>query len=117
MVDSLLIAVVTTGVIRLEVLDWIPSFLEKENLADAAEIKRWELIPLCHYRDRQCRNKKSLEFSMSEQTQRGIWLVQEEVGMWKHHPCSSMVLQARDFAQGAAGALQFACLGCTSRDV
>lgn len=39
MVDSLLIAVVTTGVICLEVLDWIPSFLERENLADAAEIK------------------------------------------------------------------------------
>lgn len=113
MVDSLLIAVVTTGVIRLEVLDWIPSFLERENLADAAEIKRWELIPPCHYRDRQCRNKKSLEFSMLERAQRGIWMVLVEVGMWKHHPCSSLVLQA----QSAAGCPQFACLGCTSRDV
>lgn len=55
MVDSLLIAVVTTGVMCLEVLDWIPFFFNfffwrgGENLADAAEIKQWELIPPCHY--------------------------------------------------------------------
>lgn len=54
---------------------------------------------------------------MLERAQRGIWMVQAEVRMWKHHPCSSMVLQARDFAQSAAGAPQFACLACTSRDV
>jgi len=58
MVDSLLIGIVTAGVIRSEVLDWIPNFggLGGRSLADAAEIKQWNLIPLCRLRDRQCRS-------------------------------------------------------------
>lgn len=41
MVDSLLIGIVTTGVICSEVLDWIPYFGGcVGGLADAAEIKQ-----------------------------------------------------------------------------
>lgn len=52
MVGSLLIGVVTTGVIRSEVLDWIPYFWGGGgwgSLADTAEIKRWDLIPPCRF--------------------------------------------------------------------
>lgn len=68
MVDSLLIGIVTTGLICSEVLDWLPSFwrCERGSLADAIRIKQWDLITLCHLRDRQCRTKKSLGFFMLE---------------------------------------------------
>lgn len=106
MVGSLLIGVVTTGVIRSEVLDWIPSFWGVGKPGGYRRIKCWNLIALGRF-ERQ---------AMQKQETPGVFHVRTgsawdlgDAGMRQLHPFHPLVLWGRQRAGGAS-------LGCTSRD-